>query len=181
MATRNPRTGSPSDAAATRGVRDASTKPGKRGAATTGERDAATPGARRDASSVTDAELARRATEALKNAYSPYSNIRVGAALLAADGRVFTGCNVENASFGMTLCAERAAVVKAVSEGAREFTALALATDHEKPLMPCGACRQVLFEFAPRLRVLVTRPDGTRLETILESLLPDAFGPLDMR
>jgi cytidine deaminase len=141
----------------------------------------AAPDKRRDTSSVTDAELARRATEALKNAYSPYSNIRVGAALLAADGRVFTGCNVENASFGLTLCAERAAVVKAVSEGAREFTALALATDHDTPLMPCGACRQVLFEFAPRMRVLVTRKDGTRQETILEGLLPDAFGPLDMR
>jgi cytidine deaminase len=130
---------------------------------------------------VTDAELARRAAEAFKSAYSPYSNIRVGAALLATDGRVFTGCNVENASFGMTVCAERTAVLKAVSEGAREFTAIALATDHEHPLMPCGACRQVLFEFAPRLRVLVIGPDGTRRETILDALLPDAFGPLDMR
>jgi cytidine deaminase len=166
MATRNPRTGSPSDAST-----PGSAKPSR----------ASRQPSSRVTASESDAELARHATEALKNAYSPYSNIRVGAALLAADGRIFTGCNVENASFGMTLCAERTAVAKAVSEGAREFTALALATDRDHPLMPCGACRQVLFEFAPRLRVLVVGPDGAHRETILGELLPDAFGPLDMR
>src|SRR5436309_1224300 len=92
----------------------------------------------------TEAELARRAVEALARAYSPYSKVRVGAALLAGDGRVFTGCNVESASYGLTCCAERTALVKAVSEGARSFRAIAIATDRRKAVMPCGACRQML-------------------------------------
>ena len=127
-----------------------------------------------------DDELVAAATGVMAHAYSPYSNVRVGAALRAADGRVFTGCNVENASFGMTLCAERTAVVKAVSEGAREFTALAIATSLDGALMPCGACRQVLFEFAPALRVIVAGAGGERVETSLGDLLPEAFGPADL-
>ena len=128
-----------------------------------------------------DDELVQRAVAALDHAYSPYSKISVGAALRAADGRVFSGCNVENASYGMTWCAERTAVVKAVSEGAREFTTLAIATTFERPLMPCGACRQVLHEFAPRLRLIVAGADGARYETFLHDLLPEAFGPSDLR
>jgi cytidine deaminase len=87
---------------------------------------------------------------------------------------------VENASYGMTWCAERTAIVKAVSEGARTFTEMAIATSNERPIMPCGACRQVLFEFAPNLRVIVLGSDGKRLETYLADLLPEAFGPADM-
>lgn len=127
-----------------------------------------------------DDELVTRAVSAMAHAYSPYSEVRVGAALRAKDGRVFTGCNVENASFGMTWCAERTATVKAVSEGAREFTALAITTSKERALMPCGACRQVLHEFAPGLRVIVTGARGERLETTLAKLLPEAFGPQDL-
>jgi len=132
-------------------------------------------------SSEADDALAGRALEALEHAYSPYSRFRVGAALLAEDGRVFTGCNVENASFGLTWCAERTAVVKAVSEGARRFRAMAIATDQERPVMPCGACRQVLHEFAPELRLLVVSRSGRRYETFLGHLLPEAFGPGDLR
>lgn len=139
------------------------------------------PSEERDGAEERDNDLARRAIEALEHAYSPYSNVRVGAALLAEDGRIFTGCNVENASFGMTWCAERTAVVKAVSEGAREFRTIAIATDMPKALMPCGACRQVLFEFAPNLRLLVIGADGKRYETFMEDLLPEAFGPTDLR
>ena len=119
--------------------------------------------------------------EALANAYSPYSKLRIGAALRAAGGRIFTGCNVENASFGLTLCAERTALVKAVSEGAREFESLAIATDGVTALMPCGACRQVLFEFAPHLRILAIGSDGKKRETSMDHLLPEAFGPADVR
>lgn len=122
----------------------------------------------------------RLADEVRARAHSPYSRIQVGAALRARDGRVFTGCNVENASYGLTLCAERSAIVKAVSEGAREFTAIAITTSLERMMMPCGACRQVLAEFAPTLRVIVVGHDGGRVETTLAKLLPDAFGPLDL-
>jgi homotetrameric cytidine deaminase len=132
------------------------------------------------ARSEADDELVSRALGVMAHAYSPYSKIRVGAALRATDGRIFTGCNVENASYGMTWCAERTAIVKAVSEGARSFTALAIATSLDRALMPCGACRQVLFEFAPDLRVIVLGADGKRLETFLGDLLPEAFGPADM-
>jgi cytidine deaminase len=135
---------------------------------------------RHAASDAGDIELLRAAQDALRQAYSPYSKLRVGAALRARDGRVFTGCNVENASFGLTSCAERTALVKAISEGAREFDVIAITTDGERTLMPCGACRQMLSEFAPSLRILVAGPAGTRRESSLEALLPDAFGPSDM-
>jgi cytidine deaminase len=139
------------------------------------------PGPTRTSSSDADDEaLTRRAVEALEHAYSPYSKVRVGAALLAEDGRIFTGCNVENASLGLTACAERNAVVKAISEGARTFKTIVIATDQQRPLMPCGACRQVLFEFAPYLRLLVVGTSGRRYETFLEDLLPEAFGPADL-
>jgi cytidine deaminase len=124
-----------------------------------------------------DDELVARAVAVMDHAYSPYSKVRVGAALRASDGRIFTGCNVENASFGMTWCAERTAIVKAVSEGVRTFTDLAIATSLERALMPCGACRQVLHEFAPKLRVIVLGTDGQRVRTTLAELLPEAFGP----
>ena len=95
-------------------------------------------------------KLFQKALAAAESAYAPYSKFRVGAALWSEDGRIFTGCNVENRSFGLTICAERTAVFKAVSEGAKRFLALAVSTpDSEKPVGPCGACRQVLSEFMP--------------------------------
>jgi len=127
-----------------------------------------------------DQELIRLADDVRDRAHSPYSRIRVGAALRARDGRVFTGCNVENASYGLTLCAERSAIVKAVSEGAREFTTIAITTSLENVMMPCGACRQVLAEFAPDLRVIVVGHGGRRVDTTLAKLLPEAFGPIDL-
>lgn len=124
---------------------------------------------------VTDETLLSLAREAMKRSYSPYSHYPVGAALLCADGRIFQGCNIENASFGLTNCAERTAVFKAVSEGAAEFTAIAIASKTSAP-WPCGACRQVLNEFAPGIRVLVTW-DGGQDEMSLDQLLPHGFGP----
>lgn len=125
--------------------------------------------------SVTDATLLALAREAMKCSYSPYSHYPVGAALLCADGRIFQGCNIENASFGLTNCAERTAIFKAVSEGAEEFTAIAIASTISAP-WPCGACRQVLNEFAPGIRVLVTW-NGGQDEMSLDQLLPHGFGP----
>ncbi len=116
----------------------------------------------------------------MRRAYSPYSRVKVGAALRAHDGRVFSGCNVENASFGLTLCAERCAVARAVSEGARRFDAIAIAASTPAALAPCGACRQTLQEFGPKLRILLAGPSSVR-ETTLAELLPDAFGPRDLR
>ncbi len=125
--------------------------------------------------SVTDETLLALAREAMKRSYSPYSHYPVGAALLCADGRIFQGCNIENASFGLTNCGERTAIFKAVSEGATAFTAIAIASTVSAP-WPCGACRQVLNEFAPDIRVLVTWDEGTD-EMNLKELLPHGFGP----
>ena len=125
-----------------------------------------------------DEALLALAIEARKRSYSPYSGWAVGAALRCADGRIYQGCNIENASYGMTICAERTAVFKAVSEGATEFTAIAIASEKTPP-WPCGACRQVLNEFAPGIRVLVTW-DGNRDEKPLSELLPCGFGPREL-
>ena len=122
-----------------------------------------------------DEELLQKARDMKRFAYVPYSHYWVGAALRSKDGRVFTGCNVENAAFGTTMCAERTALFKAVSEGARKFTAIAIAAEGSAPF-PCGACRQSLYEFAPELRVLVTW-DGNVREAKLSELLPEGFGP----
>ncbi|MEN3010815.1 MAG: cytidine deaminase [Candidatus Bipolaricaulaceae bacterium] len=127
-----------------------------------------------------EAELVRRAVEARARAYAPYSGFAVGAALLAKDGRVFTGCNVENASYGLTVCAERVALFKAVSEGAREFVALAVACG-TGPCAPCGACRQALYEFAPDLLLILADGEGRVWRTArLAELLPHGFGPKDL-
>ena len=109
--------------------------------------------------------------------YAPYSGYRVGAALLAADGKIFTGCNIENAAYTPTICAERTAFFKAVSEGVRSFDVLAIAA--KTKAWPCGACRQVLNEFAPDLRILVTWDDHVEEKTLKE-LLPEGFGPHSM-
>jgi cytidine deaminase len=122
-----------------------------------------------------DRELVQLAQAARENAYAPYSHYDVGAALLTASGQVFTGCNVENAVYPMTLCAERAAMVKAVSEGQREFITIAIATRNGGS--PCGACRQVMREFAPHLRVLLADDAGHVRQFTLDQLLPESFGP----
>ena len=127
---------------------------------------------------MTDCELVELAFSMLECSYSPYSGFAVGAALLCADGAVFTGCNVENAAYGSTICAERTALVKAVSEGRRDgFAALAIAGRSEDYCWPCGACRQMLHEFAPGLRLLVARGDGDFVSTTLDALFPCGFGP----
>jgi cytidine deaminase len=119
-------------------------------------------------------EMVRIARDARANAYAPYSNYSVGACVRTDDGRLYAGCNVENASFGMTICAERTAVVKAVSEGARRFTAIAVAAEGAMPY-PCGACRQVLSEFADG-GMIVWITDGDAIErTELSALLPYNF------
>jgi cytidine deaminase len=115
-----------------------------------------------------------KAREAMERAYAPYSGFRVGAALLAEDGSIHTGCNVENASYGLTVCAERSALANAVVGGARQFREIAIVTEGPKAVSPCGACRQVLHEHAPGLHV-VSQADGERREWALADLLPDAF------
>ena len=127
---------------------------------------------------MTDQELVKKAFEMHQFSYVPYSHFPVGAALLTEDGRVFTGCNVENAAYGSTICAERCAILKAVSEGCREgWTAIAIAGQGEDYCWPCGACRQMLFEFAPDLTVLVARGDHEFVTLPLRELLPHGFGP----
>jgi len=131
-------------------------------------------------SETNDAELLRAAWDVLEQSYSPYSKMRVGAALRTRDGRTFSGCNVENASFGLTVCAERSAIGVAVASGVREFETIAIVSDGERALMPCGACRQVLLEFSPDLRILVESRDGERKELPLSELLPNSFRPSDL-
>ena len=129
---------------------------------------------------VPDKDLMELARRVALQAYSPYSKVRVGAALRAADGRVFHGCNVENASFGLTVCAERSACIAAVAEGATKFEALAIWTNLPNVLPPCGACRQFLAEFGTDLSVIVEGEGGERLETTQSELLPNAMGPDDL-
>ncbi|KAI9455032.1 cytidine deaminase [Russula earlei] len=131
--------------------------------------------------------LIRAAIEAKNGAYSPYSKFRVGAALLTADGQIIKGANVENASYGGTICAERTAIVKAVSDGTRSFIALAVNTDVAQPISPCGICRQVIREFCALEMPILLVPAGHDsalsvgvLERTVEDLLPLSFGPADL-
>lgn len=133
---------------------------------------------RANAGEITDEQarqLVERAREARQKAYVPYSHFPVGAAVLTGSGRVFTGCNVENAAYGPTICAERTAVVKAVSEGEREIVAIAVVADTEGPCSPCGICRQVISEFGKEIQVVMANLAGAiRVKTIGE-LLPSTF------
>ena len=119
--------------------------------------------------------LIREAIEARKNAYAPYSNYKVGAALITADGKIYRGCNVENAAYGPSLCAERTAIVKAVSEGDRDIKAIAVVTENGGA--PCGPCRQVMREFNPALTVIISDLQGNARVFSLPDLLPESFGP----
>ena len=120
--------------------------------------------------------LLSAARDVRERAYAPYSNFAVGAALDTGDGNVFLGCNVENASYGLTICAERSAVCAAVAAGYRHFQAIAIAGPDGALTSPCGACRQVLVEFNPEMTVLFTTPHGPVVTTAAE-LLPHSFGP----
>lgn len=126
---------------------------------------------------MTERELVERALEMRRFSYAPYSHFRVGAALECEDGSVYTGCNVENAAYGSSLCAERTALVKAVSEGRRRFVRLAVAGDSADYCWPCGACRQMLREFGTGLEVLAANREGAYVAISLEELLPHSFGP----
>lgn len=119
--------------------------------------------------------LIERALEQRGRAYAPYSGFFVGAALLTADGRVFCGANVENRTYGLTICAERAALVQAVAAGATEFAAIVVAADSDPPATPCGQCRDSLAEFATELPILLVNTTGGRLERDLTDLLPEPF------
>lgn len=118
---------------------------------------------------------------AMENAYVPYSKFPVGAALITEDGIVYQGCNIENSSYGLSNCAERTAIFKAVSVGEKRFKALVITGETEGPISPCGACRQVIAEFcAPKMPVYLTNTKGALMETTVEQLLPGAFTKEDL-
>lgn len=122
-----------------------------------------------------DNQLLDMAKEAKKYAYAPYSKFKVGAALLTKDGKVFTGCNIENASFGATNCAERTALFKAISEGENEFNAIAVVSSSEEFTYPCGICRQVLAELMPDGEVVLSNKNGETKKFLVDDLLPNRF------
>ncbi len=126
---------------------------------------------------MNDRQLLNLAKEAAAFSYSPYSHFPVGAALECADGTVYTGCNVENAALGSTICAERCAVLKAISEGKREFRRIAIYGEGENYCLPCGACRQFIAEFTTEIEVLCSRGDGRYVSYRLDQLMPHPFLP----
>jgi cytidine deaminase len=119
--------------------------------------------------------LCEAALKARERAYAPYSNFRVGAALLVADGTILLGCNVENASYGLCLCAERTAIAGAVATGHQHFEAIAIATGSAPPSPPCGMCRQVLAEFCAELPIYLVNPGGDRVRVMLSKVFPSSF------
>jgi cytidine deaminase len=125
--------------------------------------------------------LEQAARKAAAAAYAPYSKFRVGAAVLAGSGKIFTGCNVENASYGLCNCAERTALFTAVAAGERRIKAVAVYTRTAAPTAPCGACRQVINEFGPRALIISIGSGRKRLETTLDRLLPAAFGRKNLK
>ncbi|MDR4949775.1 cytidine deaminase [Neobacillus cucumis] len=125
--------------------------------------------------------LIDQAIIARKKAYTPYSNFQVGAAVLTKDKQVFLGCNIENASYGLTNCAERTAIFKAISEGEKEIEAIVVVGDTEGPIAPCGACRQVMAEFCDEnTKIILTNLKGDRVETTINELLPGFFSSKDL-
>lgn len=124
---------------------------------------------------VTDSALIEAASQVRARARAPYSHFKVGAAIEAEDGRVFTGCNIENASYGLTVCAERVAIFKALSEGAKEFKKLAVVADTEPLTTPCGACRQIIWEFCGDIPIILANLRGQSASHRMNHLLPHAF------
>ena len=124
---------------------------------------------------MTNEDLVKLAFKAKENSYAPYSNFHVGAALLCKDGSVFTGCNIENAAYGPSNCAERTAIFKAVSEGKREFSKIAIVSDSEDYTYPCGVCRQVMSEFSNDLEVIMANNKGEYIAESLPQILPHMF------
>ena len=120
-------------------------------------------------------DLLKQAIQVRERAYAPYSKFKVGAALLCKDGRVFEGCNVENATYGLAVCAERTAVVSAIAAGAKNFDQIAIVADTPMPVVPCGMCLQTLAEFAPNLSLTLSNLDGVTEETTLQQLMPKQF------
>lgn len=125
--------------------------------------------------------MIEEAKKAREMAYVPYSKFPVGAALKTKQGKIYHGCNIENSAFPMCNCAERTAIFKAVSEGERDFDLLVVTADTERPVPPCGACRQVISELCPKeMKIILTNLNGFELETTIEGLLPGAFTPEDL-
>ncbi len=129
---------------------------------------------------MTDDQLIASAVAARERAYAPYSNFKVGAALRGKSGRVYSGCTVENAAYGLSMCAERTAIFKAISEGEREFTAIAVATDESKFISPCGACRQVIMDLAGDIDCVLTDKNGAIKVLKMNELLPHPFTAEDL-
>jgi cytidine deaminase len=125
--------------------------------------------------------LLKAARTAREKAYAPYSNFRVGAALLDNKGVIWTGCNVENAAYGCTICAERTALLKAVSEGVRDFCAIAVVGSANGPAEPCGQCRQTLVEFNPGMEIILEDEEGKPVSHRLDEMLPWYFGPTRLK
>lgn len=128
----------------------------------------------------TSIQLLQLAKQVADNAYAPYSNFQVGAALLTDDGSFFTGCNVENASYGLTLCAERNAIASMVASGYKNFVAIAIYAKKSSKCYPCGACRQWLYEFGADAEVIIENENADPVITTVKELLPNAFGPDDL-
>jgi cytidine deaminase len=127
------------------------------------------------------ARLIEEAKIARERAYVPYSKFKVGAALLTTDGKIYHGCNIENAAYSMCNCAERTAIFKAYSEGEKKFDTLCVVADTKRPVPPCGACRQVIAELCPSdMKVILTNLQGDIEETTVKNLLPGAFSPEDL-
>ncbi|RPH35262.1 cytidine deaminase [bacterium] len=129
---------------------------------------------------MTHKQLAKRAQAAQKHSFSPYSRFRVGAALLSKSGKVYTGCNIESSSFGLTICAERTAIFKAMSEGERQFKAIAVATDENRFVSPCGACRQVIMDLAGNIDCILTDKHGAIKVLKMSDLFPYPFTSEDL-
>ena len=125
--------------------------------------------------------LVQAAREARTRAVAPYSGFAVGAALLVSSGEMITGCNIENATFGLTICAERVALVKALSDGRRDFVALVVSADAARPTPPCGACRQLLWEYCGDIPVIIANARDVTMRTSLGALLPEPFGPDNLK
>jgi cytidine deaminase len=124
--------------------------------------------------------LLEAAREARENAYSPYSGVKIGAAVVTSKGKIFTGCNVENSSYGLSCCAERTAIFKSISVGCRDIVAIAVVGETKEFTTPCGACRQVMVEFNPEMRVLRRGINGFFVETTAGALLPSRFSPKEL-